>query len=317
MRSVVAGATGLILLLSACGSSPDAVPRSATADALTSSAATAAERDLGAEPGSVAYRSLDVCALVPAAALQQGYAGEGGSGSVSLDVLAPARCTYSLSDSGGWAVLELALPRERLPSDVRTTDAGVNKVDSGASGVIVYDPAIASLHVLSTSGYLLRVSGPGDTPDAQRLALALARQVRQRLTQPPPTLAVRESDVSGRDRCEAADQAGVVASLNLQGPLESSADGRLCVLPDQFWVGFHGERGYPKRLPAEKVRIGNVTAEVRPDLCELIIPLHAAPKQARWHYDSLLARPDPEKGPPCDRFITSLAPLVDLLANKQ
>ena len=317
MRSVVACVTGLILVLSACGSGPDAAPSGATADAMTTSAATATERELGPDPGSIAYRSLDVCALVSVATLQAAYAADGGSGSVSSKVSGPASCDYSLSDSGAWAGLQLDSPREQLPSDVRTTDVGVNKVDSDSSGVIVYDPAMTSLHVLSTSGYLLRVTGPGDSTDAQRLALALAKQVRQRLTEPPPTLALQETEVSGRDLCEAVHKTDLLASLGLQGDVESSVDGRLCVLPKQFWVGFHGQRGYPEGLPGETVRIGSVTAEIRPELCQLVIPIHGAPKNARWPYDSLLARPDPQTGPSCDRFIRSLAPLVDLLAKKQ
>lgn len=134
--------------------------------------------------------------------------------------------------------------------------------------------------------------------------------------EPPPTHTLPTTAVSDRDLCEAMARADVLGALGIRGDLVGSADGRVCSLPKQLSVAFWSERGYtvPSANP-ESVQIGPATAQVRRDICELIIPVDAAPPGAPWAYDSILARSVADGGPPCDRFIASLAPLVTLLSN--
>lgn len=158
MRSVVGGLAVVVLVLAGCGSGES--PAS-TASASASAPPSAPQRPLGPDPGPAAYRALDVCALVPLATLQRAYTAAGGSGTLRGLSGGPALCSYTTQDRAASATLRLDAPRDQLPPDVITTDAGVNTVDTDPAGVIVHDPAVSSAHVLSTSGYLLLVAGSG------------------------------------------------------------------------------------------------------------------------------------------------------------
>ncbi|MFC7487294.1 hypothetical protein ACOCJ7_19815 [Knoellia sp. CPCC 206453] len=313
MRGVILSSIAVVLTFAGCGAgdSSSGPSPSTSSSAAGGGTPSPSERDLGPDPGVDAYRSLDLCALAPVAAVEAAYRNEGGTGPVTASSDGPALCFFA-PGSGGGSHLEFALPRDRLPADVRMTNPGVNKVDATSAGALVYDPAIAIVHVLSASGYLVRVTGPGDTVNAQHLTLALAKVVRQSLTQAPPQLAVPETAVSGRNLCDAVRKADVMGALGLQAELQSSADGRACELSDSVWVSFHGRGGYPPDYEVSKVPIGPATAQVRRH-CDMIIPIRPAPPGAGWEHDSLLASSVQPEGPDCDRFVGALAPLVELL----
>lgn len=310
------GSVAAVLALAGCGAGstsagPDTSTSSSPVGATTPSAS---ERDLGPDPGIDGYRTLDLCALVPAATLRAAFVQVGGAGQVKANANGPASCRYALDGKGAWAHVELAVPRDELPADVRTTDPGTNKVDATEAGLLIHDPASAFIHVLSPSGYVLRITGPGDTLDAQRLAMALGTSARERLTQAPPKLAVPDTAVSGRDLCEAVRQADVVGALGLEGDVTSSVDGRLCGLPNELYVSFYGEPGFPSTDSVAEVRMGRVTAQLRPP-CELVIPLQPAPEGAGWNHDALLAQSLGHGNTDCGEFVRALTPLVAILTD--
>lgn len=313
MRKIVGGVAVLVMAVAGCSDSTPAVSGSSTTRTMES-ASTTSMRHLGPEPGPAAYRALDLCALVPVATLRAAYVATGGTEPVELRVNGPSSCRYRLKDSRGFADLQFAAPRHKLPDDVRSTDPGVNKVDATTGGVIVYDPAVTSVYVLSSSGYLLHIAGSGDSADAQHLALALGKSARQRLEQTPPNLNLPDTAVSARDLCDVVRQANVVDALGLRGQIDSTVDGRLCELTEQFWVGFHPKQEFPPGTSASKVTNGSVTTMVHPDRCQFLIPIHAAPQGAKWGYDSLIGSGEPRTGSECERFIRALTPVVESLA---
>jgi len=107
-------------------------------------------------------------------------------------------------------------------------------------------------------------------------------------------------------------QADVIGALGLYGQVQTSVDGRVCDVPKQFWVAFHGSAGLTVGS-SSTVTVGSVSALVRDDRCQLTIPIAAPPKGARWEHDSLLASAEPLGSSGCDQFIKALARVVEVL----
>ncbi|KGN32170.1 hypothetical protein N802_10655 [Knoellia sinensis KCTC 19936] len=276
-------------------------------------AASAPDRDLGPDPGADGYRTLNLCALVTPRELEPAFHKEGGTGKVIGEVGGPGACDYRHeNDKGTRARMEFADPRAEMPVDVRTTDPGTNKVDSSDAGVLVHDAAVAVVHVLSKSGYIVKVTGPGDTVDAQRLTLALSKKVRERLgaDAPLPRLEVPDTALSRQDICAAAKEADVMGALRVTGSVKSSVDGRVCEFPDGFWVSFSVMGNLPATTSsAGELHIAGKAAQVTSN-CEILVPLRRAPKGSWWEQDSLFAGAKDESPAACDRLIRALDPLV-------
>lgn len=303
----LAGLVALSVLVAGCtsvsgGPAPTSPSPPATASVAASSPAT---RSFGPDPGSAAYRSLDVCALADPAAVQAAYTSAGGQGTVRRTHGDPTFCTVEVTENDLYAVIQLASPRSRLPADV-VTDAGVMAVDSGPGGTILTDPAKSAIYVLSTSGFNVQVEGSGDKPGGEHLTAAVATVARQRLQQ-PPRLALPPSAVSARDICAVVEQTGVAQALGVSVPLEASVDGRQCNYRGKFTVNFVGRSA--DDYPGEPVVVAGVTGK-RISGCEIYLPLAPAPAGAGWPTDAIVAN---ATGVACDAFAQALAPLVKAL----
>lgn len=280
------------------------------------SSSTDGLRAFGPDPGAAAYRALDLCRLVDLKQLQSAYAEAGGNGRLIRDSGGPSACDYEPDTGNAWARLSLAAARDKLPPHVRTTELGVDKIETTPEGSIIFDPALTTFFVIGRSGYLLSVTGPGNTLDAARLAKALSRLALAALAKPLPRASLPASSIATMDICEGVRAVGMAQGLGVAVPLEASVDSRICIYPDRFWVAWYPKAGYGRRFDGSgagdgpvPVQIGPVTAQVRADICELIVPLREAPDGAGWAHESLLARAEPG-GPPCDDFIAALEPLV-------
>lgn len=278
----------------------------------TASAATL--RDLGPDPTSAQYRSLDLCGLIDFEELQAAYTALGGE-ELSFEPNGPALCTYSNADRDEWVSLRYAPPRGELPDEVRTTDVGLNREDVTPEGVVIYDPAVESVTVVSAPGYIVFLSGGGTYERGRRLTLAAANEVRSALVSDPPQLSLPAASLSARDLCGEAKSFGLATALEVQDQVYPSVDARTCTLGEVGWFSFVAN---PDASPPgyEPRQIGSQAGQVRMETCEVLVPMGPAPLSAHWSRDGLYAASNLHDEASCRGFIEALGPFVDRLAQE-
>ena len=277
-------------------------------------ALTATLRDLGPDPGPVRYRALDLCGLIDFQELQAAYTAEGGE-ALTFTVNGPGSCTYANAEGDERVSLGYAQPRGELPDEVRTTDIGLNREDVTPEGVLIYDPAVESVTVVSPSGYLIALSGGGTYERGRKLTLAAANAVRSALVGAPPQLSLPPGSLGARDLCADAESFGLDAALGVPGEVYPSVDARTCTVGDVGWFGFTADPD-PSPVGYQPMWIGSQYGQVRMQTCQVLIPMGPGPTGARWSRDGLYAASDLHDEASCRGFIKALGLFADRLAQE-